>query len=157
MAAREFLKMLSTISPAKSVPFMWVSDHDPDAWTMYKNIKHGSISQAYLSPSLCVKKLEWGGVTKAQYASVVENAKGDKVRDLTQQNRGWSHDKVKHEADEWAKQRLKEFEKSYDCAISKEQGQRLRYLQKFTGLDPQLEQEIQEMVTTKKGVSMRLS
>lgn len=157
MAAREFLKMLSSISGVRTVPFICVSDHDPGAWTMYKVLNHGSTSQAYLSPSLCVKKLERGGITKAQFASVVQKAKEDKLGDLTQHNRGWSHDTVKREADEWAKQRINELDKSCDRAISKEHSQRLGYLQKFAGLDHQFQQEIQEMITTKKGVSMRLS
>ena len=45
----------------------------------YKVLGLVSTSQAYLSPSLCVRKLEWGGITKAQFASIVQKA-GVKVQ-----------------------------------------------------------------------------
>ena len=45
----------------------------------YKVLGLVSTSQAYLSPSLCVRKLEWGGITEVQFASIVQKA-GVKVQ-----------------------------------------------------------------------------
>ncbi len=97
---------LSDTSVSKNVPFIWVSDHDPDAWTMYKTLKYGSMATPYLSPSLCISRLEWGGITKAQFTNVVKIAKEQKFRELKRQNRDWSVAKAEIEADKWAPQRL---------------------------------------------------
>ena len=75
VASRGFINRLSETPVLEKVPFIWVSDHDPYAWTMYKTLKYGSMATPYLSPSLCISELEWGGITKAQFANVVSLAK----------------------------------------------------------------------------------
>lgn len=130
-----------------------MSDHDPDAWTMYKTLKYGSMATAYLSPSLCIRRLEWGGITKAQFANVVSLAKEQKIRELKRQNRDWSPAKAEIEADKWAKQRLNGLESECANAITVEHEQRLRNLQRLRGVDDRLNAEVQQMLTTKQGVS----
>ncbi|KAK0514536.1 hypothetical protein JMJ35_003153 [Cladonia borealis] len=125
IASREFIKRLSETSVLKNVPFIWVADHDPDAWTIYKKLDYGSMATPYLSSNLCISRLEWGGITKAQFANVISLAKKEMLRELTQQNRHWSVAKVE---------------------------QRLRNLQRLRGVDDRLNREVQEMLTTKKGI-----
>ena len=116
-------------------------------------LKYGSMATAYLSPSLCIRRLEWGGITKAQFANVVSLAKEQKIRELKRQNRDWSPAKAEIEADKWAKQRLNGLESECANAITVEHEQRLRNLQRLRGVDDQLNAEVQQMLTTKQGVS----
>ncbi len=111
------------------------------------------MASPYLSPSLCISRLEWGGITKAQFTNVVSLAKEQKCRELRRQNRDWSPAKAEIEADKWATQRLNGLESECANAITKEQGQRLRNLQRLRGVDDRLDREVQEMLTTKQGVS----
>ena len=123
---------------------------------MYKTLKYGSMATPYLSPSLCISKLEWGGITKAQFTNVVKMAKEQKFRELKRQNRDWSVAKAEIEAEKWAIQRLNGLESDCANAISVEQGQRLRNLQRLRGVDDRLNREVEEMLTTKQGVSSTL-
>lgn len=120
---------------------------------MYKTLKYGSIATPYLSPSLCISRREWGGITKAQFTNMVKVAKEQKFRELRQQNRDWSVAKAEIESDEWATHCLNGLESECANAIPVEQGQRLRNLQRLRGVDDRLNREAQEMLTTKQGVS----
>ena len=47
-------QMLSKTLIVRSVPFLWVSDHDPSAWTMYKVINYKQIYwTCYRLTSIC--------------------------------------------------------------------------------------------------------
>ena len=122
---------------------------------MYKTLKYGSMATPYLSPSLCISRLEWGGITKAQFANVVGLAKEQKFIELRRLNRDWSVVKAEIEADKWATQRLNGLESECSNAISVEQEQRLRNLQRLRGVDDRLSSEVQDMLTTKRGVSSK--
>ncbi|KAJ4508605.1 hypothetical protein HRR83_007555 [Exophiala dermatitidis] len=73
VATREFLHILARHRAFKTVPFLYISDGDPNGIEIYAVLKFGSKACAFAAPQMTCPNLKWAGLSLAQYQMFVKS------------------------------------------------------------------------------------
>jgi hypothetical protein len=73
LSTREFLHMLGNDEALADVPFLFISDHDPHAMTIYFTLKMGARGTAWATLNTICPRLQWTGVTIDRFENMAHD------------------------------------------------------------------------------------
>lgn len=87
----------------KDVPFIFISDSNPEALTLFANLKYGSMGLAHLSHTMSCPRLRYGGSTLTDLEELMDNYPARRL--AASANRGsWSEQEKERHMKMWKRE-----------------------------------------------------
>lgn len=141
-------------------PFIWVSDHDANGFAIYLQLKFGSKSQAFLSPSQATNRLEFFGPTIQHFKDILNLSVKALREEKSKEQPTWSKEQLDAAQNKFEKKHQSHLNRIPKRNVNDRDTWRLPQVKKTireSGLDETvLLAEIEEMQTTRKGVCLLL-